>query len=431
MKFYSLNNQNIQASFKEAVIAGIAPDKGLYFPERIDPLPKEFFDNITSLSNHEIAFRAIQQFVEGEIPDAVLKEIIQNVLDFDFPVVEIEDNIATLELFHGPTMAFKDVGARFMANCLGYFSLGEKNEVAVLVATSGDTGGAVANGFLGVEGVNVVILYPSGKVSDIQEKQLTTLGQNIVAMEVNGTFDDCQRMVKTAFLDIEITSQKKLTSANSINIARWLPQLFYFLFAYKQAKSKGKEIVFSVPSGNFGNICAGMVAQKLGMPVNQFVAATNANKVVPNFMEKGVYEPMPSVATISNAMDVGDPSNFVRIRHLYQDNFSSLKDNLSSYSFSDAETKSAMKAIHSKTRYVADPHGAVGYLGLKEHQKSHPNTYGIFLETAHPVKFLDVVEETLELSPEIPPQIQKVMGKEKKSNKISTYEELKSYLLGS
>lgn len=429
MRFYSLNDSNIQATFKEAVIAGIAPDKGLYFPERITPLSPNFFDNIESLSNHEIAFKAIQQFVSDDIPDAVLKEIIANTLDFDFPVVDIEENVATLELFHGPTMAFKDVGARFMANCLGYFSQGETTEVTVLVATSGDTGGAVANGFLGVDGVNVVILYPSGKVSDIQEKQLTTLGQNIVAMEVNGTFDDCQRMVKAAFLDSEITDHKKLTSANSINVARWLPQLFYFLFAYKQAKSKGKEIVFSVPSGNFGNICAGMVAQKLGMPVKHFVAATNVNKVVPNFMQKGVYEPMPSIATISNAMDVGDPSNFVRIRHLYQDDLSTLQGSLSSFSFTDKETRTAMEKIHSQTGYVMDPHGAVGYLGLKEYQKNHPNTYGIFLETAHPVKFLDVVEETLGITPEIPAQIQKVLGKTKKSNKITNYEELKSYLL--
>jgi len=428
MKFYSLNNSSIQASFKEAVIAGIAPDKGLYFPEEIQSLSSDFFKNIDSYSNHQIAFKAIHQFVSADLPDEILEEIIKNVLDFDFPVVEIEENVATLELFHGPTMAFKDVGARFMANCLGYFSRNETSEVTVLVATSGDTGGAVANGFLGVKGVNVVILYPSGKVSDIQEKQLTTLGQNIVAMEVSGTFDDCQRMVKTAFLDTEITSQKKLTSANSINIARWLPQLFYFLFAYKQAKSKNKEIVFSVPSGNFGNICAGIVAQKLGMPVKHFIASTNANDVVPSFMQNGVYEPMPSVATISNAMDVGDPSNFVRIRHLYQNDFSKLQENLSSYSFLDEATKSAMQKIYSESGYVADPHGAVGYLGLKEYQKSNPNVYGIFLETAHPVKFLDVVEDTLGLSPEIPPQIQKVMGKEKKSIKISSYEELKSYL---
>ncbi|MEX0362823.1 MAG: threonine synthase [Allomuricauda sp.] len=431
MKFYSLNNPENQASFKEAVIAGIAPDKGLYFPEKIEALPTDFFDQIETLSNHEIAFQTIHQFVKDDIEDETLREIIANVLDFDFPVVEIEENVATLELFHGPTMAFKDVGARFMANCLGHFSKGEKTEVTVLVATSGDTGGAVANGFLGVAGVNVVILYPSGKVSDIQERQLTTLGQNIVAMEVTGVFDDCQRMVKTAFLDTEITDHKKLTSANSINIARWLPQLFYFLFAYKQAKSQGKEIVFSVPSGNFGNICAGMVAQKLGMLVKHFVAATNANKVVPNFLKNGVYEPLPSIATISNAMDVGDPSNFVRIRHLYQDKLDNLRDNLSSFSFSDATTRETMKTIHQNSGYVADPHGAVGYLGLKEYQKVNPDTYGIFLETAHPVKFLDVVEETLGISPDIPTQIQKVMDREKKSIKIDNYEGLKSYLLGS
>ncbi|NVN19883.1 threonine synthase [Muricauda sp. HICW] len=429
MKFYSLNNHNIQASFKEAVIAGIAPDKGLYFPESITPLPADFFENIEKLSNHEIAFKAIHQFVNEDIPDEALKDIIANTLDFDFPVVEIEENIATLELFHGPTMAFKDVGARFMANCLGYFSQGEKQDVTVLVATSGDTGGAVANGFLGVDGVKVVILYPSGKVSEIQEKQLTTLGQNIEAMEVKGVFDDCQRMVKTAFLDNEITDHKKLTSANSINVARWLPQLFYFLFAYKQAKSKGKEIVFSVPSGNFGNICAGMVAQKLGMPAKHFVASTNVNDVVPKFMANGVYEPMSSVATISNAMDVGDPSNFVRIRHLHQDDLKTLQQHLSSYSFTDNDTKKIMKEVYSQTGYMLDPHGAVGYLGVREYQKSHPNTYGIFLETAHPVKFLDVVEETLGLSPEIPSQIIKVMDKEKKSHKISSYEELKQYLI--
>lgn len=430
MKFYSLNQLIPNTSFKEAVIAGIAPDKGLYFPESITPLPSSFFDSIEELSNHEIAFQAIRQFVSDDIPDNVLKEILENTLDFDFPVVEIEENVATLELFHGPTMAFKDVGARFMANCLGYFSKDEKEEVTVLVATSGDTGGAVANGFLGVDGVNVVILYPSGKVSDIQEKQLTTLGQNIVAMEVDGTFDDCQRMVKTAFLDEEITDNRKLTSANSINVARWLPQLFYFLFAYKQAKSKGKEIVFSVPSGNFGNICAGMVAQKLGMPVNHFVASTNVNDVVPKFMERGIYNPVPSIATISNAMDVGDPSNFVRIRHMYQDDLSTLQENLSSYAFTDEATRAAMKEVYAQTGYVMDPHGAVGYLGLKAYQKGKAHTYGIFLETAHPVKFLDVVEETLGLSPEIPVQIQKVMGKEKHSIKIKTYEDLKDYLQG-
>ncbi|GMN11864.1 threonine synthase [Croceitalea sp. MTPC9] len=430
MNFYSLNKKAKDVSFKEAVISGIAPDKGLYFPENITPLPNSFFKQIENLSNHEIAFRAIEQFVKEDIPETVLKEILTNVLDFEFPVIEIKKNVATLELYHGPTMAFKDVGARFMANCLGYFSQNSKEEVTVLVATSGDTGGAVANGFLGVDGVKVVILYPSGKVSEIQEKQLTTLGQNITAIEVDGTFDDCQQMVKTAFLDEEITLHQKLTSANSINVARWLPQLLYFLFAFKQAKSQNKDIVFSVPSGNFGNICAGMVAQRLGMPVKHFIAATNVNDTVPQFMKTGEYHPKPSTATISNAMDVGDPSNFIRIRHLYNNDFSKLNENLYSYSFDDTTTKKTMKYIYQNHGYITDPHGAVGYLGLKKYQDEHPNVYGIFLETAHPVKFLDVVKDTLKIDLEIPKQIKKVMDKEKVSIKIASYKELKSYLLG-
>lgn len=429
MNFYSLNKKAPKVSFKDAVIKGIAPDKGLYFPESITPLSSSFFDTIEELSNYEIAFKAIYQFVSADIPDNVLRNILKEVLDFDFPVVQLEENIATLELFHGPTMAFKDVGARFMAKCLGSFSKGKKNEVTVLVATSGDTGGAVANGFLGVAGVKVVILYPSGKVSDIQERQLTTLGQNIKALEVNGTFDDCQKMVKTAFLDQELLDAMQLTSANSINVARWLPQLFYFLFAYKQMKSKEKELVFSVPSGNFGNICAGMVAQKLGMPVKRFVAATNVNDTVPEFMKTGAYLPKTSTATISNAMDVGDPSNFIRIRHLFQDNFELLTKLLSSYSFTDEETREAMKHIYETSNYIADPHGAVGYLGLKKYQSTNPNTYGIFLETAHPVKFLDVVEDIIPQKLAIPPQIQKVMNKDKNSVSIEKYDELKNYLL--
>jgi threonine synthase len=429
LNFYSLNNEAPEVSFKDAVIKGIAPDRGLYFPERIEPLPASFFEGITDLSNQEIAFNAIHQFVSDEIPNEKLRSILANVLDFDFPVVQLEENVATLELFHGPTMAFKDVGARFMANCVGYFSEGSTNEVTVLVATSGDTGGAVANGFLGVKGVKVVILYPSGKVSDIQERQLTTLGQNITALEVDGTFDDCQKMVKTAFLDAELLRKMQLTSANSINVARWLPQLFYFLFAYKEAKSQGKEIVFSVPSGNFGNICAGMVAQKLGMPVKHFIASTNANDTVPEFMKTGEYRPKPSTATISNAMDVGDPSNFIRIRHLFQDNFEALSKQLSAYTFTDEQTRAAMKEIHRTSKYIADPHGAVGYLGLKKYKETNPDIYGIFLETAHPVKFLDVVEETVPEKLRIPPQIQKVMDKEKKSIRINDYEALKGFLL--
>ena len=431
MNFYSLNKQAPSASFKEAVIRGIAPDRGLYFPETITALPETFFENIEDYSNLEIAFRAIEQFVGEDIPADALKEILAEVLDFDFPVVEIEDNAATLELFHGPTLAFKDVGARFMARCLGYFSTENTEDVTVLVATSGDTGGAVANGFLGVDGVKVVILYPSGKVSDIQEKQLTTLGQNITALEVEGTFDDCQDMVKTAFLDEGITKNMQLTSANSINVARWLPQMFYFLFAYKEMKSKGKNIVFSVPSGNFGNICAGIMAQRLGMPSRHFIASTNVNDVVPRYMQSTKYEPKASIATISNAMDVGDPSNFIRIRHLFEDNFEALSNNLSSYSFTDEETKATILKLHNDYNYVADPHGAVGYLGLKKYQESHPDTYGIFLETAHPVKFLDVVEDTIRDNIALPESIIAVMNKKKKSVQISQYQELKDFLLNS
>jgi threonine synthase len=326
-------------------------------------------------------------------------------------------------------MAFKDVGARFMARCLRYFNQNNTEEVTVLVATSGDTGGAVANGFLGVKGVNVVILYPSGKVSDIQEKQLTTLGENITALEVDGVFDDCQDMVKQAFLDNTLTSKMQLTSANSINVARWLPQLLYFMFTYKQLHKKYKDIVFSVPSGNFGNVCAGMMAQKLGLPVKHFIASNNENNVVTNYLKTQDYTPKPSVQTISNAMDVGNPSNFIRIQEIYNNDFEALKNNLSSYSFSDAETKVAMKEIYDDYNYVADPHGAVGYLGCKDYLKERSNVHCVFLETAHPVKFLDVVEEVVQQKQALPEQIQSVMGKEKVSIKIATYEDLKNYLL--
>ncbi len=429
MHYYSLHQKSPRVSFKEAVIRGIAPDRGLYFPEAITPLPPAFFRNLGDLTRPEIAFKAIHQFVKDNIPDEQLIDILEDVLDFSFPLVPIEDGISALELFHGPTMAFKDVGARFMARCLGYFSRGSQQEVTVLVATSGDTGGAVANGFLGVPGVQVVILYPKGKVSDIQERQLTTLGQNIRALKVDGTFDDCQRMVKTAFLDADLNRALTLTSANSINVARWLPQLFYYLFAYRQVGQNGREPVFSVPSGNFGNLCAGMVAQKLGMPVSHFVAATNINDTVPRFMQDGNYEPKPSHATISNAMDVGDPSNFDRIRHLYQDRFQELSQNLSAFSFTDEATRNAIRTIYETSGYVADPHGAVGYLGLKKYRENHPEAYGIFLETAHPVKFLEVVEEVIGRKLELPPQIRKVMSGEKKFIPISSYQELKSFLL--
>ncbi|WP_298763420.1 threonine synthase [uncultured Polaribacter sp.] len=425
MNYYSLHHKSPKTTFKNAVVEGLAKDRGIYFPENITPLSKDFIENIENYTNNEIAYEAIKQFVGDEIPTEKLKDIIANTLTFDFPVVPVSENIGTLELFHGPTMAFKDVGAKFMAQCLEYFNKKNKEEVTVLVATSGDTGGAVANGFLGAKGINVVILYPSGKVSDIQEKQLTTLGQNITALEVDGVFDDCQDMVKTAFLDEEIT--KTLTSANSINVARWLPQMFYFFFAYKQLKKLNKEIVFSVPSGNFGNICAGIMAQKLGLPVKHFVASTNVNDTVPNFLKDGVYTPKKSKATISNAMDVGNPSNFIRIRELFNNDLETLKNAFSSFSFSDDATRAKMKEIHKNSGYVADPHGAVGYLGLEKYNLNE-NEYGVFLETAHPVKFLDVVEETLPVKVAIPPQIQKVINNNKVAIKTSSYEDLKRFL---
>jgi threonine synthase len=428
MKYYSLNKIAPPTGFREAVINGLAPDKGLYFPETITQLPDEFFSNIGNLSQTQIAYAAIRQFIGGAIPDAELRQIIEETLSFDFPLVEIESDVYSLELYHGPTMAFKDVGARFMARCLAYFNketTAQKN--TVLVATSGDTGGAVANGFLGVDGVDVVILYPSGKVSDIQERQLTTLGQNISALEVDGTFDDCQDMVKKAFMDDSL-KHKNLTSANSINIARWLPQMFYFFFAYKALKSTGKPLIISCPSGNFGNICAGILAKRLGLPIAHFVAATNSNDTVPRFLETWSYEPKATKPTLSNAMDVGNPSNFVRIRELYGDDRKAFEKDFSSYSFSDDDTRAAMQQVFMRTAYMLEPHGAVGYLGLKAEMEKRHGHVGVFLETAHPVKFLESVDNILGAIPKIPRQISEIMHKEKQSRKISTYSELRAYL---
>ena len=429
MKYYSLNHNTPKVSFQEAVIQGLAPDKGLYFPESLTPISKDFFENIENYSNEEIAFVAMKQFVGDEIPEQILKSIISETLCFDFPTIKIEENIYSLELYHGPTMAFKDVGARFMSRCLAYFNQNNpESRNTVLVATSGDTGGAVASGFLGVPGVDVVILYPSGKVSDIQERQLTTLGQNIVALEVDGVFDDCQDMVKKAFLDNDLLDNN-LTSANSINIARWLPQMIYFFIAYKQLKYLNKPMIFSCPSGNFGNICAGIIAKKLGLPIEHFVASTNVNDTVPEFLVTGKYNPKPSKATISNAMDVGNPSNFIRIQEMYKNDLAEFRKDFSSFSFSDDETIVAMQEIYKNTNYVTEPHGAIGYLGLKKEMENRENAIGIFLETAHPIKFMETVEPTLNIKLEIPEQIESVLKKEKVSIKISSYDNLKNYLL--
>lgn len=429
MNYYSLNDKSHRVSFEEAVVKGLAPGKALYFPEEIPKLTSGFFKELNDLSKEEIAFKAIKPFVGDEIDDESLQEIIQKTLDFDFPVVNVSKNINTLELFHGPTLAFKDVGARFMAGCLGHFvKKGNLGKITVLVATSGDTGGAVANGFLGVEGIDVVILYPRGKVSEIQEKQLTTLGQNITALEVVGNFDDCQDMVKKAFSDAEISEKRQLTSANSINVARWLPQMFYYFLAYRQLADKNSNLVFSVPSGNFGNICAGMLAKKMGLPISHFIASNNENNVVTRYLNSENYEPKESVQTISNAMDVGNPSNFVRVLELFEYEFSNLSEELSSFSFSDEETKKAIFEVRQQYNYVMDPHGAVGYLGLQKFLIKNPDYFGVFLETAHPVKFLETVEEVIKEKVEIPAPIKAVMRKEKESIKISDYSELKEFL---
>lgn len=428
MIYYSLTNKNHTVTFREAVINGLAPDSGLYFPETITPLPSSFYDTIEDLDNNEIAFQVIRQFTVNEIPEKELKQVIKETLCFDFPVIPIENTIFSLELYHGPTMAFKDVGARFMSRCLGYFSQNNDKKITVLVATSGDTGGAVASGFLGVENVDVVILYPSGKVSHFQELQLTALGKNITAIEVNGTFDDCQAMVKKAFLDPDFKS-RNLTSANSINIARWLPQMFYFFFAYKELKKYNKPIVVSCPSGNFGNICAGILAKHLGLPIAHFVASTNVNDTVPRFIEKGNYSPKPTIATLSNAMDVSDPSNFIRIQELYQHDLKLFQKDFSAFSFTDEETKTAMKNIYNQQQYIAEPHGAIGYLGLKKELEKHPGSIGVFLETAHPIKFSEIVESNLNIKLPIPQQIQNILDKKKVSIKIKTYEELKKILM--
>jgi len=431
MRYFSLNHKAPEVSFQEAVVRGLAPDKGLYFPNTIERLPESFFETIESLDYVTIAYEAIKQFVGDEIPKQDLKAILEDAISFDFPIVEIDENIASLELYHGPTMAFKDVGARFMARCLGYFNRQKdgQQDITVLVATSGDTGGAVASGFLGVGGVEVVILYPSGKVSDIQEKQLTTLDNNITAFEVHGVFDDCQAMVKRAFLDADFEGKRSLTSANSINIARWLPQMFYYFFAYKALKHNGKDLVFSVPSGNYGNICAGMMAQKLGLPIQHFVTGTNANDVVPQYLKTGDYTTKSSVATISNAMDVGAPSNFIRIEELHNHSFESLKKNLSGYSYSDAKTVEAINHLKAHYNYIADPHGAIGYLALKEYLAGKSNVQGVFLETAHPIKFLPVMPNAIADTMEIPAQIKSILHLQKSSILINNYEQLKDYLL--
>jgi threonine synthase len=422
MHYFSTNDRSAHVTFGEAVLRGQPADRGLYFPERIPRLSAGFLESFGRKSNEEIAFEVIRPYVEGEIADEKLFEICAETVNFPFPLVEINEKISALELFHGPTLAFKDVGARFMSRCLRHFSAEKREKTIVLVATSGDTGGAVANGFHGVEGIAVVILYPQGKVSRVQELQLTTLGGNVTALEVGGTFDDCQALAKRALADAELQSRVFITSANSINVARWLPQQFYYFFALKNWE--GAPPVISVPSGNFGNICAGILAHISGLRVKKFIAACNANDVIPRFMQTAELEPRPSVATLSNAMDVGDPSNFVRILEIFGRDFPALKERLESVSISDDTTAATMREVYEKYGYILDPHGAVGYRALEDDGRN-----GIFLETAHPVKF-DSVGEILGIEIETPGNVRDLFSREVRRIPMRPdYEQLRELIL--
>ena len=431
MKYYSTNKIVSDVSLEEAVIKGLAADKGLYMPNKINKLPKEFFDNIDQMSFQEMSFHVAQAFFGEDIPADDLKAIVYDTLSFDTPVVNVKENIYSLELFHGPTLAFKDVGGRFMARLLGYFVKNSTDKrVNVLVATSGDTGSAVANGFLGVEGVHVYILYPKGKVSEIQEKQFTTLGRNITALEIDGCFDDCQALVKRAFLDEELNEKMFLTSANSINLARFLPQSFYYFYAYSQLKKMGKadNIVISVPSGNFGNITAGLFAQEMGLPIKRFIAANNRNDIFFNYLQTGNFEPKASVCTIANAMDVGNPSNFARILDLYGHNHENICKHVGGATYNDEQIARGVKETWKECKYLLDPHGACGYLALTE--QLHKDEVGVFLETAHPAKFKETIDNILGESIEIPIPLQEFMkGKKETVEMTKEFDDLKSFLI--
>ena len=431
MKYYSTNKEAPIATLEEAVVKGLAPDKGLYMPENIKKLPKSFFDNIQDMSFQEIAFEVAKAFFGDDVETSALKDIVYDTLSFDVPAIKVENNIYSLELFHGPTLAFKDVGARFMARLLQYFIKKERQKsVTVLVATSGDTGSAVANGFLGVEGIHVDVLYPKGKVSKIQESQFTTLGKNITAIEIDGVFDDCQSLVKQAFMDEELNANKKLTSANSINVARFLPQAFYYFYAYAQLKKQNKadNMVVCVPSGNFGNICAGIFAHEMGLPIKRFIAANNANDIFYKYLQSGKYEPKPSKQTLANAMDVGDPSNFARIYDLFGGSHEKITNLISGATYTDDMIKSTMTTCYNDTKYILDPHGACGYKGLKEGLKDGET--GVFLETAHPAKFKEKVDDILKIDIEIPSRLAEFMkGKKQSIEMKNSFADFKEFLL--
>ncbi len=428
MQYYSTNKQSPSVNFQEAALAGQAPDKGLYFPQSVPQLSKEFLQQLKQKPKSEIAFEVIKNYVSNTIPEDVLFKICEETVYFDFPLVKVTDDIYTLELFHGPTLSFKDVGARFMSRCLSHFSNCINKKIVVLVATSGDTGSAVAHGFLNRPGVEVVILYPSGKVSRVQELQLTTLGSNVKALEIQGDFDDCQRMVKQAFTDDKLNNNIFLTSANSINIARWLPQQFYYFFAVQQWQHSEAPVI-AVPSGNFGNICSGMLGKAAGLDIQHFIAACNSNDVVTRYLNDGLYSPLPTVATISNAMDVGQPSNFVRLQELYKQDFKALKNVLSSYKVSDASTEETVLATWKNHGYLADPHTAVGIKAMQIYQQAHPGKKGIVMSTAHPVKFAELMQKITGIEIEKTEQIKELEQLNKQSVLMDTnYESLKQYL---
>ncbi len=431
MNYYNIKHKEEVVSFREATIKGQGKDKGLFFPESIPQFDGEFIQNIENFSNEEIAFQCVKDFVDDEIPEVELRRIVAETIQFEIPLKNINENISVLELFHGPTLAFKDVGARFMSRCLSYFLKDEQRKVTVLVATSGDTGGAVANGFSQVPNVEVVILYPQNRVSPVQEKQLTALGSNISALEIKGSFDDCQKLVKQAFYDDEIQSQLLLTSANSINVARWLPQQIYYLLAYKQWKQSFRQKpVISVPSGNFGNICAGILAYFRGLPVEHFIAACNVNDVVPVYLKTEILQPKETIATLSNAMDVGNPSNFVRILELFHHEFGALSNIISGATVTDEQTVATITKVYKEDHYVLEPHGAVAYFALKEYLNLHSDQKGFILETAHPVKFPDAVEQAIGENIVLPSELEILMKQEKKSVEMSPdFVDLKTFLL--
>lgn len=430
MQLYSTKKISPDVDLKEAVLKGLPPDNGLYMPYEMFPLPTSFFEELPNMTFNEMAEKITQHIVGDFIPAEDVKTIIQQAYNFDAPLVDLGD-IKVLELFQGPTLAFKDFGARFMGRLMGYFLKGSQNEVNILVATSGDTGSAVAHGFLNVEGINVTILYPKGKVSDIQEKQFTTLGANITALEIDGTFDDCQRLVKTAFLDDELNKKLVLSSANSINIARLIPQSFYYFWAYKQLENKSLPLYFSIPSGNFGNLTACLFAKGMGLPITKIIAATNDNNIVPEYLSTGVFQPRTSVSTISNAMDVGNPSNFARMMDIYNEDLEVIKEDIKGYFYSDEETAKCIQDVYKKDKYLLCPHTAVGYLAIKEFiSTQNESSNNIVLSTAHPVKFGEVVEPLIGEAVEIPQRLQEMLGNEKKSIPMSKeFEDFKNWLL--